>query len=197
MKIVNVIPETYQEFYDHLSLVLFCYNCNLHCSYCHNYAYISDIKNVCLETAEQLIDKHYHPLIDGLVFLGGEATLYPERMKEIALYAKQKYKLDTKLFTNGTNPQIVLEGLRDNWLDFVSIDFKSMSETIYVKGHSPHDTVMDLLKSISLEQFNNRVEVRTTVFKEMSKKELNQIKDYCEKLNLTHLTQTEFLVESS
>jgi pyruvate formate lyase activating enzyme len=195
MKIVNVLSETYLEYEDHLSIVLFCFGCNLHCNFCYNHSYVSDPANILLETAEQIIDRCYNPLVDGLVFLGGEPTLYPDRMKEIALYAKQKYELDVKLFTNGTNPQVVLRGLREGWLDQVSVDFKTVTDdSLFRVGSNPYARVRYLLDTTYLENLQDRVEVRTTFYSSMPDGELEEIVDYCKGLGIKHLTQTEFEV---
>jgi pyruvate-formate lyase-activating enzyme len=193
MKIVNLITETYQEYEDHLSIVLFCFGCNLSCSWCYSYNYVTDPDNILPQTAEQLIDEHYHPLIDGLVFLGGEPTIYGAgELKRIALYAKEKYKLDIKLFTNGMNPEVVLAGLREGWLDAVSIDYKCVTDCSFL-GTPPrpyHTTLTELLSS--LKGYEDKVEVRTTLHEGLSEEDVESIVKFCERLGLTHIAQKEF-----
>jgi pyruvate formate lyase activating enzyme len=192
MKLTTLIPETFQEFEDQCSIVLYCFGCNLRCSFCYNYDFVTNPVNIMQESAEELIDKHVSPMIDGLVFLGGEPTLYPERLREISVYAKQKYGLAVKLFTNGTNPSIVFEGLQSGWLDKVSIDYKTSRDTsIYLNSRDPHDSVRLLLDRVSLKGLQNKVEVRTTVFGGMSDDDLGGIKDYCNLNGLTHIVQQE------
>jgi len=195
MKIVNVLPETYLEYEDHLSIVLFSFGCNLHCRYCYNYSFVTNPNNICAESAEEIIDKLYHPLIDGLVFLGGEPTLYPERLKEIAIWAKKKYSLDIKIFTNGYNPGLIISGFREGWLDNVSIDLKTMTDnTLFIAGGNPVKKVTDLLETLVNLGYKNRVEVRTTVYKEATEEDLLNIETYCKQLGLSHIPQVEQVV---
>lgn len=192
MKIVSIIPESFLDYEDHLSIVLFCYGCNIECSYCFSYNYITNSENIINRTAEQLIDENINPLIDGLVFLGGEPTIYPDSLKSIALYAKKNYNLDIKLFTNGTNPEIVCLGLEEGWLDHVSIDFKAVQDLIYLKGVNPYEKVVSLLERINSLKLNNQAEVRTTLHSSLNDEELDHIISVCKKFNIKHITQKEF-----
>jgi pyruvate formate lyase activating enzyme len=193
MKIVNVIPETYQEFDDHLSIVLFSFGCNLRCSYCYNYDFVADPANILPESAEQIIDKYFHPLIDGLVLLGGEPTIYPlGDIKRVCCYAKETYNLDIKLFTNGTNPITVIRGLREGWLDFVSIDFKTVTDTsIFIQGDNPAHKLEFLFERLAYFKLLEKIEVRTTLYDRYCESDLSYIKSFCEERRITHLVQQE------
>ncbi len=43
MKVISVIPESFQEYEDHISVIMFFAGCNFRCSYCYNYDIISDV----------------------------------------------------------------------------------------------------------------------------------------------------------
>lgn len=195
MKLVKIIPESFQEYEDHLSIVLFCYGCNFKCSYCYNYNFISDKTNILNITPFEAIDKHITPLSSGLVLLGGEPTLY-KNLLDIADYAKSKHKLDTKLFTNGSNPDIVLEGLTSGKLDAVSIDFKVlMNDRLIGFGLTKLDTKMyrikmlKLLNNIKKLGLEKRVQVRTTQPSGLSNSEVGLIYNVCNNLGIEHITQ--------
>jgi len=201
LKIVNIISESFQEYEDHCSIVLFSYGCNLRCKFCYNYDFVSDENNIINKSVEELIDEAYNPMIDGLVFLGGEPTLYPKKIHEVSMYVKSKYDLSTKLYTNGKNPLIVMRGLREGWLDSVSIDFKCISD-IDILGpkinientFSMRDyfgTIHLLLRAINKYKVNDKVEIRTTLYKGMPEEDLNKIKEICNKYKLKHIIQKE------
>jgi pyruvate formate lyase activating enzyme len=200
MKIVHIIPESFLEYENHISMVLFSFLCNIKCSFCFNYDFVSDPDKLIGEIGGgdySLIDRNMNPLIDGLVFLGGEPTIYGKELFEISHYAKNTYNLDIKLFTNGTNPDIILEGLEQNFFDAVSIDYKSVynyNNTINTDNLGStfqdfHRNLVNLLEQISSRGFASRVEVRTTRYDGMTDVELELIKKTCNSLNLKHETQ--------
>jgi pyruvate-formate lyase-activating enzyme len=160
-----------------------------------------DQKNVLDETPYELIDMFVNPLVDGLVFLGGEPTIYGKTLLEVAQYAKSRYNLDIKLFTNGTKPDIVLEGLERGLLDFVSIDYKTIdnasntinTDILGISFQEYHQNLISLLERISRLGFSSKVEIRTTQFKEMSDAELNEIRETCSNLGLRHISQPDML----
>ena len=201
MKIVRVLKESLQEYSDHISIVFFVFGCNFHCQFCYNYDFISDPENILDETPFELIDTFVNPLIDGLVFLGGEPTIYGESLFEVAKYAKDTYNLDIKLFTNGTRPEIVLEGLKQGLFDFISIDYKTVDNiqgTIDTSKSGQsfenyHKGLLTLLERISQQGFSSKVEIRTTRFKGMPDEELIAIRETCARLNLQHITQPDML----
>jgi pyruvate formate lyase activating enzyme len=196
MKLVNIIPESFQEYEDHLSIVLFSFGCNFRCSYCYNFDYISNPENILDITPCDAITKYVTPLTDSVVLLGGEPCLYKRDVLEVARFAKSVYNLDVKLFTNGSNPDIVLEGLLANKLDSVSIDFKVFDSTDIVDfkntgfdSNSYRENIKELLTSIKTLGLDKKVEVRTTQSSKVSNEELNKISDFCGGLGIKHLVQ--------
>ena len=109
MKIVNVIQESFLEYEDFISLVLFCYGCNMRCSYCYNYSHITDRTKIMKGSITSIIDRNMTSMTVSLVFLGGEPTIYGNQLFKISKHVKSTYGLSVKLFTNGTNPQLVID----------------------------------------------------------------------------------------
>jgi pyruvate formate lyase activating enzyme len=67
-------------------------------------------------------------MIDGVVFSGGEPTLYPSLLTSLLMELKRNETtghLKTKLDTNGSHPVILKELLNRNLLDYVAIDLKT------------------------------------------------------------------------
>jgi pyruvate-formate lyase-activating enzyme len=197
MKIVSYINESFQEFENHISLILFFFGCNIKCLRCYNYSFVTDPTNILPQTPYEIIDQNVNPLIDGLVLIGGEPSVYGKSLFGVAKYAKDTYTLDTKLFTNGSRPEIVLEGLRKGFFDFVSIDYKSIDNALRNIDTSRlgfsferyHTSLVRLLEQIKEEGFSDRVEIRTTQFKGMSDGEVLKIQEFCNSLGLKHILQ--------
>jgi len=194
MQIVNFIPETYQEFENHLSLVLFCYGCNLSCSWCYNREFVTNPNNILPKTAEQIIDENVNPLLDGLVFLGGEPLLYPDRLEELAKYVQSRHGLETKVYTNGFNWITTLRGLREGWLNAASIDFKCFDDCscLGVDAYDYTKSLRILLDLVNHFNLNDKVEVRTTMHKNLTMDDLKNIERLCYYFNLKHIKQQEF-----
>jgi len=63
--------------------------------------------------------------VSALVISGGEPTLQPKVIKELAVYYKEKGK-KIGLYTNGSNPNVIKQLLNNNLIDFVSLDIKTI-----------------------------------------------------------------------
>lgn len=198
MKVVSVIPETFQEYENHISIVLFFFGCNFRCSYCYNYDHISNVENILEDTPKELVDKHMNPLVDGLVLLGGEPTIYGDDLLNFAEWVKNTYKLDIKLFTNGSNPEIVIEGLSRGLFDRVSIDFKYFrpNDSIDFKqtgitSRTYIHRILNLLIRLQALKLNDKIEVRTTTADCMNPGDFQVIKSICDHLDIPHILQKE------
>ena len=122
MKITNMILDGFQEFDSEHSLVLFCHGCNFKCDYCYNYDTVTDKNNIIGE-AKTLIDGNINPMHTAVVLLGGEPTIYGDELIDIAKHIKSK-GLKVKLFTNLSNPGLVIDLIERGLLDSISMDVK-------------------------------------------------------------------------
>lgn len=192
MKIVSVIKESFMEYEDYISLVLFSYGCNMKCSYCYNYFFINNQKNIIKQATKKIIDEGVTELTDGLVFLGGEPTIYGKELFRLSTYAKENYNLHVKLFTNGTNPELIFEGIRSGHFDRVSIDFKShLSNPDISYGINWDVYVQDLeelLEQFKEEEMLDKVEIRTTVTLNLVE-EAKYISNLCDRLGVLFIKQ--------
>lgn len=198
MKLVKVIPESFQDYHDHISIVLFCFGCNYHCNYCYNYDYISDSNAIIEESLDSILARYVSPLTDGLVLIGGEPTIYGRVLFEISKFAKGTYGLDVKLFTNGSNPRLIVEGLLCGYFDHVSIDFKSFSDRKLIDFNfdvtgitfdSYRRDLVELFRVINWFNLSDRVEVRTTKVDALPDSEIELIKSICQSFNLKYIVQ--------
>jgi pyruvate-formate lyase-activating enzyme len=170
VRIVSSIQNSFQEYEDHISLVLFCFGCNLDCCGCYNHEAISNPDNI-QGTVKDVIDERLTPLDDAIVFLGGEPTVWAEDLPGDASYAKSKRRL-VKIFTNGTRPAVLRELNRLRLVDFYSIDLKTVTDAPkFLRSVTPMSTdeylmlVGESIRSVMLSGVP--LEIRTTAWKEL------------------------------
>ncbi len=148
-----------------LSSVVFFGGCNFKCPFCHNYdiaVYPEQFPN--LDTATILSElQRRKKLNDGVVLTGGEPTLVAEIIPFAKTLKAMGYKI--KLDTNGYNPFVLQEFVKDNIADFISMDIKSsLQEEAYSKAAGVKINLDTILKSIGiLKDFSGFFEFRTTV----------------------------------
>ncbi len=148
-----------------ISAVIFTQGCNFRCGYCHN------PQLVLPELFEEPIDENTiteHILkrkgkIEGVVVSGGEPTIHKDLPEFISRIKQHGFKV--KLDTNGTNPKMLQNLLKQNLLDIVAMDLK----TVFQKYKSVCNTEVniqiiknsiELLKKSGIE-----IVFRTTVLK--------------------------------
>lgn len=166
MKIVNLIKDSTTECAPFTwGMSLFCYGCNLNCSMCKgfNYEKVTD-KNNIVGSAIDLINENVTPFHDCIIFIGGEPTIWGEKLYEALRYCHAN-GLKTKIFSNGMLPEEVerinMEGLCDAW----SIDFKGLNnlqEEIGLPGKEYFRCFEATIKSIN--KYELPLEIRTTFY---------------------------------
>ncbi len=107
----------------HLTYVLEFCGCNLKCPYCYAVDCLkSQNKPVGLASVlEEIMD--HQPIVDGVVFTGGEPTqqdLFP------LARALKAGGLDVKIETNGLNPSLIGKLVHNGVLDSVSVSLKAI-----------------------------------------------------------------------
>ncbi len=157
MQISNIIQDSYQEYEDYQSVVLFTSGCNLACPWCHNRSRV----NGCLDDVD--LHKCVTPLTEAVVFLGGEPLLH--NIKEVVLDLKRSFPwLLFKVFTNGLEHKKLEEVL--SYIDAVSIDVKCVRDSWRVLGVDISDKYYLSCLDQSISACYNGgvdVEVRTTI----------------------------------
>jgi pyruvate formate lyase activating enzyme len=167
VQIVSFIQEGFQEYEDHISVVLFCLGCNFKCIGCYNYEAVCNPDKV-IGDAVSLIDELTTPLHDAVVFLGGEPTIWQDGLLRAARHAKSKGLL-TKVYTNGYSPAVVRRLNEESLVDAYSVDLKSVSNVGAVLGKPISSdeyltAVNETLDSILMHGLD--VEIRTTAWNE-------------------------------
>lgn len=107
-----------------LSAILFYKGCNLRCPYCYNAALVvGDVPAVPADEIMAFLEKRKR-VLDGIVFSGGECTLWGKHLKQDMQYVKS-LGYNIKLDTNGSNPNFVKELIEEGLVDYVALDVKT------------------------------------------------------------------------
>ncbi|XRO77197.1 anaerobic ribonucleoside-triphosphate reductase activating protein [Methanocaldococcus sp. 10A] len=145
------------------SAVIFLYGCNMRCPYCHNLKHILEHKKEM--TIEELFNNIDFFFADAIVISGGEPTLQRDALIKIARYAKEQ-GFPVKIDTNGTNPEVIEELVKNNLIDYVAVDVKCRFDKYkeFTKCKEEGEEIKKkILKIIDLCKNNNIfVECRTT-----------------------------------
>lgn len=110
-----------------LACVLGTKGCNMQCHWCHNYNLASfEFSADCRQIPEpEVLDflRDRVGLIEGVVISGGEPTLHKD-LPDFCSRAKAM-GFDVKLDTNGTNPEMIAQLIREALIDYVAMDIKT------------------------------------------------------------------------
>ena len=106
---------------------VFLAGCNLRCPFCHNASLVTGPGPHAMEEEEffAFLNKR-RGLLDGVCVTGGEPTLRPELPDFLKKIKKAGFLI--KLDTNGTNPALLRQLIRDELVDYVAMDIKSSPE---------------------------------------------------------------------
>jgi len=150
--------------------VIFLPGCNFRCGYCHNPELVIDegMNDVMEGWLLNKVEER-KGLVDSVCITGGEPTLHkdlPEFIKKL----KDK-GLKVKLDSNGSNPEILKQLIKDKLIDFIAMDVKNVFEkyenTINSKISS--DVIKESIKTVIRSGLEH--EFRTTVLPILHKKE--------------------------
>jgi len=123
LRLAGLIRTSLLDDPGYLCCVAFTAGCNLRCPYCHN----ADLVEVSPEEGfplEALWDhlESRRGKLDGVTVTGGEPTLHPDLADVLAEAKRRGFR--TKLDTNGTRPEVLIELLRKKLVDRVALDVK-------------------------------------------------------------------------
>lgn len=155
---------TLSDYPGNTACIIFTKGCNFNCSYCQNSSLIK-INDKDLITEDDIFKylESRKKLLDGVVISGGEPTIQ-KNLKELIIKIKNmgfKVKLDT----NGSNPNLLEELIKEKLLDYVAMDFKNIFSK-YEEVINAKVKIDNIKKSIEILK-NSEIdhEFRTTIIK--------------------------------
>lgn len=130
MKIGGFIKQSFIDWEEKVTAVIFTKGCNLRCGFCHNpelvYPKLSEqTEDINEKTIFNFLSTRKNWL-DGVVITGGEPTLQNDLKSFIENIKKMGFAV--KLDTNGTSPKVLKNLLKANLLDYVAMDIKTIFE---------------------------------------------------------------------
>ena len=138
-------------------------------------------KNIIRGSIESIISSNITPLTDSLVLLGGEPSMYPKSL-DIARFSKERYNLSVKIFSNGSNPPLLIDGAKQGLFDSVSVDFKCYTKNDDITYNGNWNDYISGINLIfdAFEKYNmiDKLEIRTTVIPSIEK-DVPKIKEIC------------------
>jgi pyruvate formate lyase activating enzyme len=154
------LKNSFIDFPGTVSTVLFFSGCNLRCPYCHNTLLVNRLVDAS-ERSPEFWDflEARKGITDGVVFTGGEPTLYPY-LKEVSAEIRAS-GLRVKLDTNGLLPEVV-----DTFqYDYLALDIKTLPARYGpVLGATRGDVERRLRRSLDqVRVMGENAEVRITV----------------------------------
>ena len=165
MEFVGIDKFSLLDYDEKVSVVLFSPACNFRCPFCHNGDSVLNSNTPIPFSEIYEFLKSRKGLIDAVVFTGGEPTLMPELKERIKAVRELGFLI--KLDTNGTNPEILEDLLKEGLLDYVAMDIKNSEKRYSETTDCPHLDIEKIKKSIGiLENFAKTYEFRTTIVKE-------------------------------
>lgn len=148
------------EFHGNMSLVIFMSGCPLCCRFCHNVELINDQTEMTLEEIQEEISSS-KDFLDAVVISGGEPLIQADDVADILRYVRQ-LNLKTKLDTSGVYPEELEKLLKEDLIDFISLDVKAPFEDYrHVVGEDIGGEVKRSMDMIN--DYGVALETRTTV----------------------------------
>jgi len=101
--------------------VLFTAGCNFRCSFCFNKELVVNSSELVAIPEKEIFEflEKRKDFLDGVVITGGEPTLQKDLPRFIA-----KIKLPVKLDTNGSNPGMLEDLIKNKLIDYIAMDIK-------------------------------------------------------------------------
>ncbi len=166
IRVGGVIPLSSVDYPGNLATVVFTQGCPWRCRYCHN-SPLLEIEDVSAVRWERILDflKRRKGLLDGVVFSGGEPTLWPglsSCIQDIRIMG-----FHAALHTNGAYPERLAALLDEGLLNWVALDIKAPFAS-YEKITGVPDSGWEASRSLDLVLASGvSFELRTTVHPEM------------------------------
>ncbi len=173
MTVAGIVKSSLIDYPGLISCVLFAPGCNYDCFYCHNRPLVDGpYAAVGPEELRAFLKKRAGQL-DGVVVTGGEPTLQPDLTDFLGELKRLGYKV--KLDTNGSNPDVVENVIKDRLADYFAVDYKAPAAR-YMEICAGAADAGPVLRTIRLlTGSGTEFEVRTTVVPQLGEDDLIQM----------------------
>lgn len=203
MIIKGLQKTTLLDYPGKVACTIFFFGCNFRCPFCHNKELILEKESQKIKTYTEreileFLEKRKGKL-EAICLTGGEPTLnenLPEFIKRIKALG---YLI--KLDTNGVNPEMVENLIKDQLIDYVALDYKGPMEDYkkYInKSNKTNNLIRQVKRTIEI-LLKNKVsfELRTTVVPTLHNKEdlLEMVKDLKELLTTSYLLRVTWYLQ--
>ncbi|SRR6056297_1546667 len=123
MLIGGLQKTTLLDYPDKVASTVFTIGCNYRCSYCHNPDIVKGVAGVIsMEEIMKFLNSR-KKVLDAVCITGGEPTIHNDLPDFIAKL--KKMNLLVKLDTNGTNPKMLSDLIKNGLIDYVAMDIKA------------------------------------------------------------------------
>lgn len=176
--IYSITPFTLLDYPHKSACILWFAGCNMRCLYCYNPEIVLGKGTVSYQEAITFLQSRQN-LLDAVVFSGGECLLHKDIISLIDKVKKMGFLV--KVDTNGSKPDVIQKLIEKELIDYVALDFKSMSKKFEKITQSNLFTLFE--KSLHLLLGSQLLfEVRTTVHSDLLKKgDIQEMIMYLEK----------------
>jgi pyruvate formate lyase activating enzyme len=113
------------DFPGRISAIVYTRGCNFRCPYCHNPELVDPARYPEPIPQSEVLGflRSRTGRLGGVVVTGGEPTLHPDLPEFLS--AIRSLGFDTKLDTNGSNPELLERVLTTRLVDYVALDIKA------------------------------------------------------------------------
>ena len=165
MQIGGLQKLTLIDYPGRLAATVFLCGCNFHCPWCYSSELVlpKKIKNQPKISEKEFFDflNERKNLLEGVTICGGEPTVN----KDLPQFCKKIRRLGyfVKLDTNGSNPEMLEELIKNKLIDYVAMDVKLPKER-YPEIYGKRVKIKNIEKSINILKIKKiDSEFRTTV----------------------------------
>ncbi len=164
MKIGGLQKMTLIDYPGKIAATVFLIGCNFRCPYCHNEELVDPEK---IKDQPKIDEKDFFrflnerkDFLDGVCITGGEPTIHSNLLKFIQNIKKRGFLI--KLDTNGSNPEMLKNLLKNNLIDFIAMDIKT--SILKYNKVGAKNKISQVRKSINIIKKSGKdYEFRTTV----------------------------------
>lgn len=169
MRIAALQKQSFIDWEGKSVAVVFTKGCNFLCGYCHNPSLVlPHFLNNTPDISEKEICDYLQSRknwLDGVVITGGEPTIHSDLPEFMAAIKKIGFQI--KLDTNGTNPSMIKKLLKNELVDYIAMDIKTVLETekfneiVGIRGNSLINKIGDTIEI--LRNGTIKYQLRTTL----------------------------------